>query len=164
MKLLLKLPLLALLATLAFACSTDGIEDNVESIELKITSLEAKNIEVEILELINNHRSSMGLNSLNSLSVVKSVAYTHTDYMVENNTVSHDNFFTRSNYLKANAGAKKVSENVAYGYSSAESVVKAWLKSASHKANLEGDYTNFDISVEENAEGKLYFTNIFVKI
>ena len=49
--------------------------------------------------------------------------------MVDNNEVSHANFYKRSDYLKANAGATKVSENVAYGYSSAESVVNAWLKS-----------------------------------
>jgi len=65
--------------------------------------------QLEILELINNHRLSLGLNPLEDMSIIKSVAYSHTDYMVDKDEVSHHNFFTRSDYLKSNAGAKKVS-------------------------------------------------------
>ena len=164
MKLFPKLPLVALLAVLTFSsCSTDSIDDKAEAIELNLKTLEAKTIEVEILELINNHRLSLGLNPLADMSIVKSVAFSHTDYMVDNDEVSHANFYTRSNYLKSNTGAKKVSENVAYGYSTAQGVVKAWLKSESHKANLEGDFTNFDVSAEKNNDGRWYYTNIFIK-
>jgi len=164
MKLFFKLPLLALFTVLTFSsCSTDSIDDKADAMELSLVSQEAKTIEVEILELINNHRLSLGLNPLAEMDVIKSVAYSHTDYMVDNDEVSHHNFFTRSNYLKSNAGAEKVSENVAFGYSSAESVVRAWIKSEAHKENLEGDFTNFDISAEKNEDGRWYYTNIFIK-
>ncbi|MEN3322099.1 CAP domain-containing protein [Mariniflexile soesokkakense] len=163
MKLITKLPLLALFAFLSFSCTTDSLDDKADAIELSLTTPETKTIEVEILELINNHRLSMGLTALSDMTVVKSVAFTHTDYMVDNNEVSHANFYKRSDYLKAKAGAIRVSENVAYGYSSAESVVRAWLKSDGHRANIEGDYTNFDLAAEQNAEGKWYYTNIFIK-
>ena len=163
MKLLTKSLLIVLLAIFTFSCSTDTIDTRVEAIELSLTTPEEKTIEVEILELINNYRLSKGLNALQNMSVVKSVAYTHTDYMVENNEVSHANFTKRSQYLKQYEGAKSVSENVAFGYTSAESVVNAWIKSEGHRLNLEGDFTNFDISAEENAEGKWYYTNIFIK-
>lgn len=164
MKLLIKLPLLALFAVFALtSCTTDSLDEKAETLELKSKTPKTKTIEVEILELINNHRLSLGLNTLTDMSLVKSVAFTHTDYMVDNDEVSHANFFERSNYLKQNAGAKSVSENVAYGYTSAESVVRAWLKSDGHKANIEGDYTNFGLSAEENDEGKWYYTNIFIK-
>ena len=164
MKLLIKLPLLALFTIFMLtSCTTDSIYDEVQTLELKTTNLKTKTIEVEILQIINNHRLSLGLNTRADMMIVKSVAYTHTDYMVDNDEVSHANFFERSNYLKQNAGAKKVSENVAYGYSSAETVVKAWLKSDGHKANIEGDFTNFDVSAEINTNGKWYYTNIFIK-
>ncbi|MFB9056574.1 CAP domain-containing protein [Mariniflexile ostreae] len=163
MKLLTKLPLLALLAVMSFSCTTDSLNDSAEDIQLTLNTPESKAIEVEILNLINDHRLSLGLSPLVDMTLVKSVAYSHTDYMVDNNVVSHDNFFKRSSFLKQKAGAKTVSENVAYGYTSAESVVKAWLKSEGHKKNIEGDYTNFDISAEENTEGKWYYTNIFIK-
>lgn len=164
MKLLIKLPILALFTVLTLSsCSTDSMDDKADAMELSLVTPEAKTIEVEILELINNHRLSLGLSPLAEMNIIKSVAYSHTDYMVDNDEVSHHNFFTRSNYLKSNAGAQKVSENVAFGYSSAESVVRAWIKSEAHKANLEGDYTNFDVSAEKNEEGRWYYTNIFIK-
>ena len=164
MKLFTKVPIMALLAIMSLlSCSTDNYDDNVDALEISLVETNAKAIEVEILNLINDHRLSLGLNALNDMSIVKSVAYSHTDYMVDNDVVSHDNFFTRSNYLKSNIGAKKVSENVAYGFSTAQGVVNAWIRSESHKANLEGDYTNFDISAERNEDGRWYYTNIFIK-
>lgn len=164
MKLFSKMPLMVLLGVFTlFSCSTDSFDDNVDALEISLVDTQTKAIELEILDLINEHRLSLGLNSLEDMSIVKSVAYSHTDYMVDNDIVSHDNFYTRSDYLKSNIGAKKVSENVAYGYGTAEGVVNAWIKSESHKANLEGDYTNFDISAEKNADGRWYYTNIFIK-
>ncbi|WP_166966258.1 CAP domain-containing protein [Yeosuana marina] len=163
MKSLIKLPVLVLLAVLTFSCSTDNLDDNVAALNKTAVVPETKTIETQILELINNHRLSMGLNPLEHMDIIKSQAYSHTEYMVEINEVNHDNFFQRSNYLKANAGAKYVSENVAYGYTKAESVVNAWLKSESHKENIEGDFTNFDVSAEQNSDGDWFYTNIFIR-
>lgn len=163
MKLLTKISLLALLAVLNFSCTTDSLDDKVTALELSLITPETKPIEIQVLELLNNHRLSLGLKALAGMPIVKSVAFSHTDYMVYNNEVSHANFYKRSDYLKANAGATRVSENVAYGYSSAQTVVSAWLKSDAHRANIEGDFTNFDVAAEENADGKWYYTNIFIK-
>ncbi len=157
------LPLLALIALLTFSCSTEEYpEETIDSVEL-LTAPEAKTIEIEILELINAHRINLGLNPLSNHNTIKAVAFTHTDYMVEVNNVSHDNFFQRKNSLIQNASATKVSENVAYAFSSAQSVVNAWLNSEGHRANIEGDFTDFDVSAEKNNEGKWFFTNIFIK-
>ncbi|MDG5491450.1 CAP domain-containing protein [Psychroserpens sp. SPM9] len=157
------LPFMALLALLTFSCSSEDFPDEtIDSMSLPVPPV-AKTIEIEILELINAHRITEGLNPLANHSIIKSVAFTHTDYMVEVNNVSHDNFFQRRNSLIDNASATKVSENVAYAFSSAESVVNAWLNSEGHRENIEGDFTDFDISAEQNAEGKWYFTNIFIK-
>jgi len=158
------LPILALMALLTFSsCSTEDFpEDGIDLISLQ-NAPAPKEIEIEIMELINDHRISLGLNTLNSLSIVKSVAFTHTDYMIEVNSVNHDGFYQRKVSLEQNANAKKVSENVAYAYSTAQSVVKAWINSDSHRQNIEGDYTDFEVSAEQNAEGKWYYTNIFIK-
>lgn len=156
------LPVMALLALLTFSCSTEEFPETIDSAKL-VNAPVAKTIEIEVLELINNHRIELGLNPLNNLNIVKSVAFTHTGYMVEINQVNHDNFFQRRNSLIQNAGAVTVSENVAYGYSSAQAVVNAWINSPSHKENIEGNYTDFDISAEQNSEGRWYYTNIFIK-
>jgi uncharacterized protein YkwD len=158
------LPLLALMALLTFSsCSTEDFpEDNIDAISLQYAPA-PKEIEIEILELINEHRIGLGLKTLNSLSIVKSVAFTHTDYMVEVNNISHDNFYQRKNSLVQNANAKVVSENVAYAYSTAQSVVNAWINSDSHRENIEGDFTDFEVSAEQNKDGKWFYTNIFIK-
>jgi len=163
MKLAKLLPVMALLALLSFSCSTDAVEE--DSLDAMKSSYipETKAIEIEILELINAHRISIGLNSLEKMSFIKAQAFGHTDYMIDKNQISHDNFIRRSTNLKNNPGAQRVSENVAYAYSSPESVVNAWLRSEGHKAVIEGDFTNFDISAEKDKDGKWYFTNIFIK-
>ncbi len=163
MKLFTKVSLLACLFVLSYSCSVDSIDNDEELSIDNMVVPEAKEIETKILDLVNDYRLSKGLNTLSSLLVVKSQAFSHTDYMVDTKKISHDNFFSRSKFLKENAGAKKVSENVAYGFTSAESVVNAWIKSDGHRINLEGDYTDFDISAEKDVDGKWYYTIMFIE-
>lgn len=164
MKVSTLMPFLAIVTLLSFtSCSTESFpEDEIQAIELT-TPPQAKTIEIEILELINAHRINEGLNALGSHGTVKAVAFTHTDYMIEVSDVSHDNFYQRKLSLEENANARVVSENVGYGFSTAHSVVNAWLNSPAHKANLEGDFTDFDVSAEQDENGRWYFTNIFIK-
>ncbi|MCX7550470.1 CAP domain-containing protein [Xanthomarina sp. F2636L] len=157
------LPVMVLFALLSFSCSTDNLDETANNVNSNLVVPETKVIEIEIVELINDYRLSIGLNPLDNMEVIKSQAYSHTDYMIEKDNVSHDNFYQRKTYLVNHVGANKVSENVAYGFTSAESVVNAWLNSPGHKENIEGDFTNFDISAEKNSNGKWYYTNIFVK-
>ena len=154
--------LLLVFITIFSSCSTENIDDTVEAITINDVP-QTKQIEIEILELINDHRIALGLNSLESLKDIKTQAYGHTNYMVDVGEVSHNGFFQRKNYLVQNDGATKVGENVAYAYNSAESVVNAWINSDSHREVLEGDYTDFDISAEKDENGYWYFTNIFIK-
>lgn len=157
------LPIMALMAVLTFSCSTDSFpEEDINTISLQDAPA-PKVIELEILERINTHRINLGLNPLNNLNIIKAVAYSHTDYMVSVNAVNHDYFFQRKESLVQNAAATKVSENVAYAFSSAEAVVNAWINSDGHRGNIEGDYTDFDISAEKDENGKWYYTNIFIK-
>ncbi len=163
MKLPKLLPAMALIALLSFSCSTDSIEeDKIETITSSFVP-QAKVIEIEILELLNNHRLSIGLSPLKSMNIIKAQTYGHTDYMIDKNQVSHDNFLSRKTSLTNSTGASKVGENVAYAYSSSESVVNAWLNSEGHRNIIEGDYTDFDISAEKDENGKYYYTNIFIK-
>lgn len=163
MKLPTLLPAMALIALLSLSCSTDSIEeDKIDAITSSYVP-QTKTIEVEVLELINSHRINIGLSPLNGMNTIKAQAYGHTDYMIENDEVSHANFYQRKNNLINQAGAVSVAENVAYAFSTPESVVNAWLNSEGHKNVIEGDYTNFDISAEKDEDGRWYYTNIFIK-
>ena len=158
-----KILVLTLVSTFLFSCSTD---DNVEMDQYARhdITLSYSNIEYEIITLINDHRASIGLAKLDVYNIVSSEAITHTDYMIETGDVSHANFGVRHQNLVTYASAKSVSENVAYGFSSAEAVVNAWLNSDSHRLNIENaTYTDFGISTKRNDEGRYYFTNIFIK-
>jgi len=162
MKLLTLLPFMVLF-TVFSSCSPDSIDGTAELFTPELTIPEPTAFELEILELINTHRLSLGLDSLQNMDIIRSQTYSHTDYMIDNQKISHDYFFKRSQFLMKHAGAIEVSENVAYGYASAEGLVNAWIRSESHKVNIEGDFTNFDISAEKGTDGKWYYTNIFIK-
>ena len=151
------------IVVLSFSCSTDAIEE--DKIEAVVASYvpPTKTIEIEIMELINDHRITVGLPSLSQMDEIKAEAYSHTDYMIENDEVSHANFYQRRTNLVNRVGALTVGENIAYAYSSPVSVVNAWLNSEGHRAIIEGDFTNFDISAEKDEDDRWYFTNIFVK-
>jgi len=154
------------LSVLLFSCAKedDGIYFNESNEELSSTPIEYSAIETEILDLVNNYRNGINLQSLNSLNVISSVADSHTEYMIEKGKISHDNFDQRAQTLMNKANAKTVAENVAYGYTSAESVVNGWLNSESHRSIIENpNFTHFGISTESNNEGRNYFTNIFIK-
>jgi len=161
MKLPTLLPAMALIALLSFSCSTDTIGDQIAEVSNYVPQTKAN--EVEILELINNYRITKGLTPLHNMSIIKAQAYGHTEYMLEKDEVSHANFYQRKKNLIDNAGAVSVAENVAYAFSTPESVVNAWINSEGHRHNIEGDYTDFDISAEKDADGKWYYTNIFIK-
>ncbi|MBP2833906.1 CAP domain-containing protein [Aquimarina sp. U1-2] len=163
MKLPIRLCSIISIVFLLVSCSAEDVDDTLSNTDKEFYIPKVKPIETEILEQINAYRSSLQLSFLQPSSTIKSQAYLHTMYMVESNTMSHDYFHTRRNYLVDSEGATKVGENVGYGYSSAAAVVDAWLKSEGHRRTIEGDFTHFDISVEQNSEGVLYFTNIFMK-
>lgn len=161
----LKLIAVLILSIALFSCSND--EDGIyfdETSEIDVVeNIQYSTIELEILDLVNAHRQSIGLKTLNSLDIVSGVAEGHTNYMIENGQISHDNFPERSEALIKSAKAKAVGENVAYGYGSAEAVVNGWLNSEGHREVIESTkYTHFGISTESNSEGRNYFTHIFI--
>jgi len=148
------------------SCSKDNIvqdENNIsKNIELN-DNFAYSSMEIETLDAINDYRISQGLTVLHQLDDITIEAFDHTKYMVSLNVVNHDNFNNRYQNLVNEIGAKAVSENVGFGYRTAEAVVKAWINSEGHRKNIEGNYTHFGISVDQDENGKNYFTNIFVR-
>lgn len=159
------LSIIVLLITFA-SCSSESTDETLP----KITSDYAVDnnytyspIEIEIVGLINQYRAGKGLKPLEKINHISNVAEDHDAYMISVNTLTHALFAQREDNLKTTLGAVSVGENIAYNYSTAQSVVDAWLASPSHKANIEGNYTHCGISVRENLAGKKYFTNLFIR-
>ncbi|CAL66810.1 CAP domain-containing protein [Christiangramia forsetii] len=148
------------------SCAKDSINEEVSSYDQTVTERLEYNyngIEVEILDELNLYRRALGLSELKALVNVSVESEGHNEYMINKGVVSHDNFSQRASFLIQEVGASKVAENVGYGYRTSEAVVNAWLKSKGHRENVEGDFTHFGISVRQDADGKNYFTNIFIK-
>jgi uncharacterized protein YkwD len=163
-KLLRVLLLLAIIFTLN-SCSSDSSEAAPsESSNQKVMNYTYNSSELEAMNIINKYRESVGLLPLQQINHVSFKSEEHDDYMINNNVVNHNNFVERSENIISVLRAKRVGENVAYNYNTPQSAVTAWLNSPSHKENIVGDYTHFGIAIKTNAQGKKYYTNIFVKI
>ncbi|MEI6276490.1 MAG: CAP domain-containing protein [Prolixibacteraceae bacterium] len=118
----------------------------------------------EILQLINLHRISIGKVELTMNQTIWNEAKLHSTNMANGTVgVSHDGFADRIARIKAEIGGGSAGENVAYGFTTAQSVVDGWLSSSGHKANIEGDFTLTGISAVQNNSGSWYFTQIFLK-
>jgi uncharacterized protein YkwD len=121
--------------------------------------------EIQLMDLINTYRVSIGLNSLTKNNFISLKAEEHNNYMIVTNTLSHDGFNARSQNIVNTLGVISVAENVADVYSTPQGVLNAWLNSPAHKKNIVGNFTHFGISIRENTvTGKKYYTNIFAKI
>lgn len=120
-------------------------------------------LENEILNRINDYRISINLPALDNFNIVKVPALNHTHYMIDEQEISHDGFNDRASYLVENANIVSAAENVASGFTTAESVVEAWIASDGHRENIEGDFNYFDVIARKDSDGRWYYTNIFVK-
>ncbi|WP_345190047.1 CAP domain-containing protein [Algibacter agarivorans] len=156
--------LVFLFIILNISCSVpeEGIRDM--SIDLSLVNNNDWKMSKDILTYINLHRLELNKKPL-ILDSLYATAYAiqHSKYMIETRTVNHNNFYKRSEGLKKR-GAVKVAENVAYAYSSAQSVVNAWIKSVEHRGVIESNFTHIGFGVlkciEEN---RYYYTTLYYK-
>lgn len=158
-----KIALIGLLSISLFSCSKDSVSEEPKDTVSVDAKYSYRADEDEVLNLINNYRASKGLVKLQKIDYISVKSEEHTNYMVSTNTVNHNYFAERYASIMSALSAKNVSENVAYKYSTSQSVLNAWLNSEGHRANIEGDFTHFGISIRTNSAGEKFYTNIFVK-
>lgn len=157
------LPIALCLIFFITSCSSSEESVVVAAEEPVVEYIAPSSIENEILNRINDYRVSINLSALNNFNIVKVPALNHTHYMIDEQEISHDGFNDRASYLVENADIVSAAENVASGFTTAESLVDAWIASDGHRANIEGDYNYFDVIARKDSDGRWYYTNIFVK-
>lgn len=123
------------------------------------------NMQRSILRYVNQHRRLLGKPPLQLQVVASQQATTHSRNMALRETgFGHDGFEQRMELIRKNSGWISASaENVAYGKLTAQEVVKGWLNSPGHKKNIEGNYQFTGIGVYKDAQGVLFFTQIFYR-
>lgn len=150
----------------SISCSSDDSETQIADASVeKVINYSYNSFELETMNLINDHRASLGLKRLERINHMSYKSEEHDNYMITNNVVNHNDFVARSENIMKTLGAKSVGENIAYNYSTPKAVLDAWLASPGHRENIEGNFTHFGIAIKENpANGRKYYTNIFAKI
>lgn len=145
---------LALLALLP-ACGDDGpaAPDVPDEIDPAVA---------EFVTAVNEHRVGVGCPALAWDAAVAAVAQGHSEDMVARSFFSHTNPEGDSpgdRLLDAGISLTGWAENIAYGYSSAESVLGAWLSSSGHRANIE----NCSLTVHGVGLEGTYWTHVFIR-
>ena len=83
------------------SCSSDSAEtQTVETTTQKILSYNYTTSEIETMKLINEYRTSIGLNVLGKIDFISLKSEEHNNYMIANNVVSHDGFTFRAEEIK----------------------------------------------------------------
>lgn len=144
-----------------YSCSSEDVS-TIEELNTENSVFYVK-IEDDVIHLINEYRISKNLAPLEKLNLISMEAKKHTEYMISENEVNHDYFSEREYDLRNSVAAIVVGENVGYGYHTAKGVVDAWIKSDSHRKNIEGDFNTTGISAMQNKKGDYFYTHIFVK-
>ncbi|MFM7150010.1 MAG: CAP domain-containing protein [Gemmataceae bacterium] len=135
-----------------------------------------KAIEKEILRLTNVERAKFGLSALKFNGQLYDASDRHASNMAGRSNAIGSNdahkhtlygtflptMATRMDFVGYNFSM--VRENIAYGYTSAQAVVQAWMNSPGHRENiLSKDITEIGLSVRTNAQGVMFFCQNFGK-
>jgi uncharacterized protein YkwD/chitodextrinase len=122
----------------------------------------------QVVSLINQYRASKGLSQLAISSPLTASSEWKSLHMAGYGYFAHDDPappVSRSAFQRAKDcgfGGTTWGENIAYGYSTAQSVVDGWLGSAGHKANIENAaFKTTGVGVATNSSGGLYWTQSF---
>lgn len=120
----------------------------------------------EFMELVNDHRRSLGQRAIVHDEGLKEIARLHSENMAQG-TVSfgHTGFSSRcSEGREALGGGNWCGENVASGQRSPQEVFTSWINSSGHRANIESERaTHSGFSWARSASGKYYWTHLFIE-
>ncbi len=119
-------------------------------------------VSTECTALTNQARAAAGLAPVTVSVTLNAAAQGHSDYQAAIRNMQHEgpggnNAGTR--ITAAGYAWRTWGENVAYGFNDCAAVIKAWMNSAGHRANmLNPAFTNIGIAVAIGSNGYKYWT------
>ena len=126
-----------------------------------------KTLEDKVIALVNKERVSRNLMALKPNTTASYVARLKSQDMVNKNYFSHISPTYGSPFKMMETYGLKFSaagENIAYGQRTPEEVVRAWMNSPGHRANiLSKNYTLIGVGAAKKSNGTLYWTQEFLK-
>lgn len=169
---------IAFLSTTATAQQTYVVVPTIPTVQPTLTEETAPNqlaakgedlaaLTSAISNQVNQYRKSKGLPPLKADPVISQQALSHSQAMAAKKIAfSHSGFEQRAKAIAQSIAYARVAENVAYntGYQDpVRQAVQGWIKSSTHRKNLEGNFNLMGIGVAKNSAGEYYFTQIFVQ-
>ncbi len=118
------------------------------------------------MQLINDHRISIGLQALTHEDELADISTTHSSNMATGITpFGHDGFSARCAEGRAIlGGGNYCGENVAMGQKTVQAAFTAWMNSPGHRANIEQPrYTHTGFGYAQNSSGTYYWTQLFIE-
>lgn len=124
-------------------------------------------LENEVIRLVNTEREKAGINALIQNSELMKVARMKSQDFIDKNYFSHTSptYGTVSNMLETfGITFTAVAENIANGQRNATEVMNSWMNSPGHRDNiLSSTYNQIGVGVARDSNGKLFWTQIFIK-
>ena len=120
----------------------------------------------EYLFLMNEYRIQIGLLPLIETEGIQEVAFYHSANMSRRKSpFGHYGFKFRCSRLFYQFQAKTCGEIVAMGQKTPKEVLDAWLNSPPHREAIENpDWTHTGLGLASSSSGRLYWTQMFLKI
>ena len=119
--------------------------------------------EAEVIRLVNEIRRQNGLGELTASAELSHVARLKSQDMHDKGYFDHTSptYGSAFDMLRSfGISYRTAGENIAYGYSTPQAVVDAWMNSSGHRANiLNASYTQIGVGHEQDGN---YCTQIFV--
>ena len=135
------------------------------SVDTPLMSAEEKMTE-EFMNLVNNHRISLGKQPLDHLPELGAIARTHSEDMATNTVAfGHTGFSQRCSEARLVIGGGNLcAENVALGQKTVKAAFNSWINSSGHRANLEQTrVTHTGFGFKQSSSGTYYWTQIFLE-
>lgn len=125
---------------------------------------EREQLEAEVVELTNAERVAAGCPEVHVDDQLTTASRGHSEDMVERDFFDHTNPDGDGPGARARAAGydwRAISENIAWGYRTAEAVVAGWMDSPGHRRNiLDCDAVEIGVGVADSSGGP-YWTQMF---
>jgi uncharacterized protein YkwD len=123
-------------------------------------------MEASVFQKINRYRVSQNLPALARNLAIDNQARIHSQNMASGKIAFGHNGFSGRVAATGIASSSGYAENVTYNQrhqDPSSQAVQSWLRSSGHLENIRGNYDLTGVGVASNNQGKIYFTQIFLR-
>lgn len=132
-----------------------------------VNANEFREFQKKVIEIVNKERASMGLHLLSENADLDKVATLKSEDMVKLNYFSHTSPTYGSPFQmleQFKISYTSAGENIAYGQTTPEEVMKGWMNSPGHRANiLNSNFTQIGVGIALKSNGQLDWTQTFIR-